>query len=230
MDLSGTPYSLRVDLPSSTPSFTPFKDFLAFVKPHNPIIHYIVGFEISEHGKPHYQSIVWFTDPLPVNHPTKYRNWWKRHTPPKPPNVKKYQPVSLKAAIKPENLSIYCMKDSNFITNLDSKTLSSFETWIAKLNSHNCKTTENRKTFRNKCRDYIQSINKDSMMYPCYTDSWGDTIPEYYYTYLTKISQIYYDIYKSPMRRNVGLSVLMDNNLLSHKLYISLIFRNFFSS
>lgn len=229
MDLSGSAYSLRVDLPSHTPNFTPFHDFRAFVKPHNPILYYLVGFEISELGKPHYQAIVWFTKPLPLHHPTKYRNWWKRHVPPKPENCNKYQPVSIKKAIKPENLSLYCMKDSNFITNLDSKTLSSLETWIAKLNGQIDKNTLNRKTFRKKCHEYVLSIEPGSLSVPHYQDHWGDVNPQYYVNYLTQISKIYYNIYKNPMRRNTGLSILMSENLLSHKLYTELIYKNFFS-
>lgn len=226
MNVPGTPYSLRVDIPpASSPDENPsqtmynhFKDFITWVKPNFPILNYILGFETSDNNKPHMQSIIWFSKTLPVNIPTKYRNWWKRHA------ADTYQPVSLTKSIKPDSLASYCMKDGDFATTLPSDIVSTFPEWRDKLNSHKSKENQ-KKRFREECKEYI--VNNPNPMH--LTDTWGDTNPEYFLTYMIAFSKIYYKIYNTPIRRNFGFQILLENNLISHELWCSMLFRNFFT-
>lgn len=72
MDISGFPYSLRVDIPKAEEEqitldqrtvfhelFQVFEDWTDI-----EVTDYIIGFEISSNSKPHLQSIIWFAEEL----------------------------------------------------------------------------------------------------------------------------------------------------------------------
>ncbi|AXH75527.1 MAG: replication protein [Circoviridae sp.] len=86
--------------------------------------YYIVGAEVSDSGKNHFQCILWFKE---LVNTTKLRNWWKGKT------LATKQPVSMTSAKKIKNLSKYTMKEKNFITNLTKEELDTIGKWKRKV-------------------------------------------------------------------------------------------------
>lgn len=247
-DIEGHPYSLRVDLPLPNEEqitqeqdckflqiFSQFQDWT-----DSNILNYIIGFELSEKGKPHLQSIIWFEEPLPQTTLSKYRNWWKKYS------AETYQPVSLTKSIKPESLSIYCMKDKNFTTSLPTNITSQFPIWRDKLSKS--QRLSKKELFLKLSYEYIQNNPEKFQISPTETitnnpyynqnyKEFGNAQqtltcinnPCYYLQYLETFSNIYYQIYNSPMRRHTGIHALMHLNILTHEDYTTILYKNFFS-
>lgn len=112
-------YQFRVDL-SIADGLT---KVMTFLKKYN-VEYYIVGAEVSDLGKQHFQSILWFKE---KQNTTKLRNWWKG----KSSNT--HQPVSMTSARKITNLAKYTMKENNFITNLSPEEVKSIGRWDKKV-------------------------------------------------------------------------------------------------
>jgi len=112
-------YQFRVDVDDITEYTTIFE----FIKKYD-CKNYIIGAEVSELGKAHFQCILWFSTEINA---TKLRNWWKGRT------SATAQPVSLTSAKKIKSLGKYCSKDSNFITNLTKEEMKLIGKWDVKL-------------------------------------------------------------------------------------------------
>lgn len=98
---------------------------------------YILGYEISPLGVHHVQAVVWYKFALCQTNRTKIRNYFKKYAPPKPPNTKKYQPVSFTKSIKPASLASYCTKDGICINNLSSEEVNRIQEWREDLKKNN---------------------------------------------------------------------------------------------
>ncbi len=96
---------------------------MEFMKKYD-VTYYIVGAEVSDLGKHHFQSILWFKE---KQNTTKLRNWWKGKT------AETKQPVSMTSAKKIQNLAKYAMKENNFITNLTPEEVKSIGKWDKKV-------------------------------------------------------------------------------------------------
>jgi len=114
-------YSFRVDLPHSNAYVVQ-----EFMKKYN-VECYIIGLEISDLGKQHFQCILWFQSRI---NQSKLRNWWKGKT------ADTKQPVSLTSAKKIKNLAKYTMKDNYFKTNLSTEEINNIGKWKTKLEKH----------------------------------------------------------------------------------------------
>ncbi len=112
-------YQFRVD----TQHATGLSKIMLFLKRYN-VKNYIVGAEVSDLGKEHFQCILWFEEKVNAS---KLRNWWSGKT-----NTTK-QPVSLTSAKKIKNLAKYTMKDKNFITNLTKEEIVMIGKWAPKV-------------------------------------------------------------------------------------------------
>lgn len=253
MDISGYPYMLRVDMiphpqdaevdyimcsELEVKYLTIFKTFQDW---SDTSIHdYILGFEISENGKPHLQAILWFHTILPQTKLSKYRNWWKKYA------TDTYQPVAFTKSIKPDSLAIYCMKDNQFTSSLPPETISKFPEWRDNLKKPD--KISKKDLFLKMCMDYINNNKQEFQQThsqliasnPHYefekkTGSSNQTYkhylnPGYYLQYLERFSMIYYEIYKTPMRRHSGINALFYTKILNHADYISNLYSNFFSN
>jgi len=96
---------------------------MEFIKKYD-IQYYIVGAEVSDLGKQHFQSILWFKE---KQNTTKLRNWWKGKA------DTTNQPVSMTSARKITSLSKYTMKENNFITNLTPDEVKNIGKWDKKV-------------------------------------------------------------------------------------------------
>ncbi len=112
-------YQFRVDLGIADG----LTKVMSFLKKYN-VEYYIVGAEVSDLGKQHFQSILWFKE---KQNTTKLRNWWKGKT------SNTNQPVSMTSARKIQNLAKYTMKENNFITNLSPEEVKSIGKWDKKV-------------------------------------------------------------------------------------------------
>lgn len=110
-------YQLRVDI-SLDEAVTRFMEWREKYK----ITHYVVGLETAESGKEHIQALVWFEEKL--ENVTKVRNWWQG----KCSNTR--QPISCTSAKKIVTLASYCMKDKNYLTNLEQEQIELLPTWV----------------------------------------------------------------------------------------------------
>lgn len=112
-------YQFRVDM-DITNGLT---RVMEFIKKYN-VEYYIVGAEVSDLGKQHFQSILWFKE---KQNTTKLRNWWKGKA------DTTNQPVSMTSARKIKSLSKYTMKENNFITNLTPDEVKNIGKWDKKV-------------------------------------------------------------------------------------------------
>lgn len=227
MEIPGSPYSLRVDLPllgTESCVYTSYSsenisDMLGYFKSFSKMSHYLVAYEISAQDKPHLQCIVWFPDIISQTTMSKYRNWWKL----KYASQTTKQPVSFTKSIKPDSLLQYCMKDKSYVSNISSEILDTIPEWRDKLIFSSSKKIDKRKQFLKLCSDHVIAV--------CLSDELESQI-EYgfqYLPYLTKFSEIYYGLYKSPIRRCTAINALIHTKLLSHSEYIRHSFNSFFS-
>lgn len=108
-------YSFRVDVEDNKNA----KTIMEFIKKYE-VKYYIVGAEVSDKGKQHFQCILWFSQKINAS---KLRNWWKGRT----SDTK--QPVSLTSAKKIRSLGKYTKKDQNFITNLSQQEIKEIGQW-----------------------------------------------------------------------------------------------------
>lgn len=109
-------YMLRVDI-CHTKAITTFMEWRN--KYH--CAYWILGLEFaSETGKPHIQGIVWFET---LQKKDKLRNWFRN----KVDDTK--QAVAFTSAKKITNLSKYCMKDGNYVTNLNPNEIDAIGKW-----------------------------------------------------------------------------------------------------
>ncbi len=112
-------YQFRVDVHDISDMSLMFE----FMKKYD-VKHYIVGAEVSENGKPHFQCILWFLEKI---NSSKLRNWWKGRTP------ENAQPVALTSAKKIKSLGKYCSKENNFVTNLTKEEMQLIGKWDPKV-------------------------------------------------------------------------------------------------
>ncbi len=112
-------YQFRVDMDITT-GLTRVMEFL---QKYN-VSYYIVGAEVSDLGKQHFQSILWFKE---KQNTTKLRNWWKGKA------DETHQPVSMTSAKKIKSLAKYTMKEHNFITNLTPEEVKLIGKWDKKV-------------------------------------------------------------------------------------------------
>lgn len=200
-----------------------FSDFQKWVD--IPMTNWLIGYEISEKGKPHLQSIVWFEEILTQTKLSKYRNWWKQYS------AKTYQPVSLTKSIKPKHLAIYCTKGSEVYTNLSEEIVFQIPQWsddIKKVAED--KRIEKMQLFDKVCTDYVSNnpISSFASDFPCNGHIVLHEDPQIYYSYLKAFSLMYYEIYHNPLRRHSGINQLIKNKILTHDNYIKFLYKNFF--
>ncbi len=138
-------YQFRVDI-AHNPGLTRVMEFM---KKYD-VTYYIVGAEVSDLGKPHFQSIIWFKT---KQNTTKLRNWWKG----KADETK--QPVSITTAKKITNLAKYTMKENNFITNLTPEEVKRIGRWKKKIQDAEWSITldEHCKKFTYEGTDTVQT-------------------------------------------------------------------------
>ncbi len=135
-------YQFRVDI-DITNGLTRVMEFL---QKYN-VSYYIVGAEVSDLGKQHFQSILWFKE---KQNTTKLRNWWKGKA------DETNQPVSMTSAKKIKNLAKYTMKEHNFITNLTPEEVKLIGKWDKKVKDAEwtIKLDEHCKKFQS---DYVET-------------------------------------------------------------------------
>jgi hypothetical protein len=141
-------YMLRVDVEQGfSESSKSHNDFMEWAKKYD-CVYYIVGYEISENGKPHLQCIVWFENKV---NQTKLRNWWKTRC------AKTKQPVAFASAKKIKNLSKYSMKDKKYITNLHNEEIAKIGKW----DTPTKKRAEWNDELDKKCKEIAESIKDE---------------------------------------------------------------------
>lgn len=113
-------YMLRVDILND---FNEAVEWFHDWKQKYDCVYYIVGQEISNDGKPHLQSIVWFENEISLKDKPKLRNWWNDRS----ANTK--QSVAFTSAKKIKSLAKYSKKDENFITNLHDEEIKKIGNW-----------------------------------------------------------------------------------------------------
>lgn len=114
-------YMLRVDcLEQGDSTYTDAIKCFHEWKQKYDCVYYIIGKEISEKGKIHLQSIVWFES---EQDKSKLRNWWKSRS------AKTKQSVAFTSAKKVKNLAKYSMKDNNYVTNLHNEEIQRIGKW-----------------------------------------------------------------------------------------------------
>lgn len=114
-------YMLRVDcLEQGDSTYTDAIKCFHEWKQKYDCVYYIIGKEISEKGKIHLQSIVWFES---EQDKSKLRNWWKSRS------AKTKQSVAFTSAKKVKNLAKYSMKDNNYVTNLHNDEIQRIGKW-----------------------------------------------------------------------------------------------------
>lgn len=109
-------YMLRIDInhDDAIPTFMKWKEKYRCA-------YWILGLEFgSETGKPHIQGIVWFES---LQKKDKLRNWFRNKV-----DCRK-QAVAFTSAKKITNLSKYCMKDGNYVTNLTASEIELIGKW-----------------------------------------------------------------------------------------------------
>lgn len=171
-------YQFRVDLDINI-GLTKVMEFLKKYE----VSYYIVGAEVSDLGKQHFQSILWFKE---KQNTTKLRNWWKG----KADETK--QPVSMTSAKKIKNLAKYTMKENNFITNLTPEEVKNIGKWNKKVKEAewNLKLDEHCKKFVYNGTDTVQTS------WDTYTHSDKPRL----YAFLEYMLDFYKENYKRPSR------------------------------
>ncbi len=120
--------------------------------------NYIIGAEVSELEKPHFQCILWFEEKVNA---TKLRNWWKGRT------LNTKQPVSMTSAKKIKSLGKYCSKDQNYVTNLTKEEMKLIGKWSVKLQNADwaIKLDEYAKKFDSSNVETFQQVGYDTHAY-----------------------------------------------------------------
>ncbi len=188
-----------------------------FVKHYN-VPWYLYGMEKSAKGKPHIQSIVWFSKKVNT---AKLRNWLKGKA------DKTKQPVAVTQAKKVESLIKYCSKDGNVYTNLLKKDLEKLGKWQDK--------QQLKKEFKDKLYAYAESIafkkhtvTKDHTDYATINSYYETDLKEYevdeptseeHREFCTKIFDFYRKHDRFPVRRVVHALLFKYNYTTSENLY-----------
>ncbi len=188
-----------------------------FVKHYN-VPWYLYGMEISPQGKPHIQSIVWFSKKVNT---AKLRNWLKGKA------DKTKQPVAVTQAKKVESLIKYCSKDGNVYTNLLKKDLEKLGKWQDKNNL--------KKEFKAKLYAYAESIKfkpylitEDHTEYEKINSYYETDLKEYEHDeptseehrqFVIKIFDFYKLHDRFPVRRVVHALLFKNNYTTSKNLY-----------
>ncbi len=171
-------YQFRVDLDITT-GLTQVMEFLKKYEAS----YWIVGAEVSDLGKQHFQSILWFKE---KQNTTKLRNWWKGRA-----DTTK-QPVSMTSAKKIKSLAKYTMKESNFITNLTPEEVKSIGKWDKKVKDAewNLKLDEHCKKFVWEGTNQVQTS----------WDTYAYSNKPRMYAFLEYMLDFYKDNYRRPSR------------------------------
>jgi len=156
---------------------------MEFIKKYN-VEYYIVGAEVSDLGKQHFQSILWFKEKVNT---TKLRNWWKGKA------DTTNQPISMTSAKKIKSLSKYTMKENNFITNLTPDEVKKIGKWDKKV-----KDAE----WAFKLDEHAKKFNVDSISNTVQTgyDTFGYSAEPTLNAFLSYILDFYKVSYKRPSR------------------------------
>lgn len=195
-------YQFRVDIPQD-PGLTRIMEFL---KKYD-VKHYIVGAEISDLGKSHFQCILWFDEKVNT---AKLRNWWSGKT----DNTK--QPVSLTSAKKIKNLAKYTMKEKNFITNLTKEEVQLIGKWSPKVKAADWSNVldEHAKKFDASNVETFHQVSHDTHAY---------NADAALHAFLSYMLDFYKDNTKRPSRATLQYLAWkhghMNNNYLIHKWF-----------
>ena len=207
-----------------------FQEYVASsrIHPATECTDYIISCEKSpSSGKLHWQGILWFSSILTPNNMSQIRNYFRKYA------TATYQPVSFTKSIKPESLASYVLKENDvpFITTLSDEDIAKIPKWRDSL-AKDKEQKEKKVIFEAKCKEYAESQNYNREIY--FTKSCGimcgsrEAAERAIMSYLTEFSQYYFDIYKSPMRRMTGISILIKLGLLDHHSYVESLYGNFF--
>ncbi len=194
-------YQFRVDV-SHHEGLTRVMEFL---KKYD-VSYYIVGAEISDLGKEHFQSILWFKS---KQNTTKLRNWWKGKT------AETAQAVSCTSARKIKSLAKYTMKDSNFITNLTPEEVKNIGRWEKKIQDAE---------WAEKLDEYAKKFVYDgtNQVQTGY-DTYGYSIEPALNAFLSYMLDFYRASYKRPSRATLQYLAwkhgYMNNNYLISKWF-----------
>lgn len=197
------------------------------LRPETECTDYIISCETAPtSGKLHWQGILWFSTILTSNNMSQIRNYFRKYA------TATYQPVSFTKSIKPSSLASYVLKENDvpFITTLSEEDIAKIPKWRDSLEKVTPKKKKEQFEFR--CKEYAESINYNREIY--YTKPGGimcgsrEANERAIFSYLAEFSQNYFDIYKSPMRRMTGISILIKLGLLDHSSYVESLYGNFF--
>ncbi len=178
---------------------------MEFIKKYE-VSYYIVGAEISDLGKEHFQSILWFKA---KQNTTKLRNWWKGKT------AETAQAVSCTSARKIKSLAKYTMKDSNFITNLTPQEVQNIGRWEKKIQDAE---------WAEKLDEYAKKFVYDgtNIVQTGY-DTYGHSIEPALNAFLSYMLDFYRASYKRPSRATLQYLAwkhgYMNNNYLISKWF-----------
>ncbi len=194
-------YQFRVDLDINI-GLTKVMEFL---KKYD-VSYYIVGAEVSDLGKQHFQSILWFKE---KQNTTKLRNWWKGKA------DETNQPVSMTSAKKIKNLAKYTMKENNFITNLTPEEVKDIGKWNKKV-----KEAEWNLKLDEHCKKFVyDGAGKVQTGWDTYTYSDQPKM----YAFLEYMLDFYKENYKRPSRATLQYLAwkhgYMSNNYLVSKWF-----------
>ncbi len=194
-------YQFRVDLDINI-GLTKVMEFLKKYE----VSYYIVGAEVSDLGKQHFQSILWFKE---KQNTTKLRNWWKGKA------DETNQPVSMTSAKKIKNLAKYTMKENNFITNLTPEEVKD----IGKCNKK-VKEAEWNLKLDEHCKKFVyDGTGKVQTGWDTYTYSDQPKM----YAFLEYMLDFYKENYKRPSRATLQYLAwkhgYMSNNYLVSKWF-----------
>lgn len=194
-------YQFRVDLDINI-GLTKVMEFLKKYE----VSYYIVGAEVSDLGKQHFQSILWFKE---KQNTTKLRNWWKGKA------DETNQPVSMTSAKKIKNLAKYTMKENNFITNLTPQEVKDIGKWNKKVKEAewNLKLDEHCKKFVYNGTNTVQTS----------WDTYAHSDTPRMYAFLSYLLDFYKENYKRPSRATLQYLAwkhgYMSNNYLVSKWF-----------
>ncbi len=175
-------YQFRVDLDITT-GLTQVMEFLKKYEAS----YWIVGAEVSDLGKQHFQSILWFKE---KQNTTKLRNWWKGRA------DTTHQPVSMTSARKIKSLAKYTMKESNFITNLTPEEVKNIGKWDKKV-----KDAEWNLKLDEHCKKFEHTYNVESVLTDTLVQTGWDTYKHSERPPMVAFLSYLLDFYKANYRR-----------------------------
>ncbi len=171
------------------------------------VSYWIIGAEISDEGKEHFQCILWFIEKQDTS---KLRNWWKGKC------SETAQAVSMTSAKKIKNLAKYTMKDGNYMTNLTKEEVKSIGKWKKKFQD-----AEWSEKLDEHCKKFVPDEHSELMQTG--HNSYGINPEPALYAFLAYLLDFYKANYRRPSRATLQYLAwkhgYMSNNYLIDKWF-----------